>query len=80
MNAEQLPNLEKIAQRGSPETTMQAMQAILEAREKITAYVTPLLAVEEMVLTLRASWGGRHRAALVDGSGLCRAIARRLYP
>ena len=55
VNAEQLPNLEKIAQRGSPETTMQAMQAILEAREKITAYVTPLLAVEEMVLTLRAS-------------------------
>ncbi|HEX5016325.1 MAG TPA: DNA polymerase III subunit delta' [Actinomycetes bacterium] len=55
VNAEQLPNLEKVAQRGSPETTMQAMQAILEAREKITAYVTPLLAVEEMVLTLRAS-------------------------
>jgi hypothetical protein len=34
---------------------MQAMQAILDAREKLTAYVTPLLAVEEMVLALKAS-------------------------
>ena len=55
VNAEQLPNLEKVAKRGSPESTMQAMQAILDAREKITAYVTPLLAVEELVLVLRAS-------------------------
>ena len=55
VNAEQLPNIEKVAVRGSPESTMQSMQAILEAREKITAYVTPLLAVEEMALALRAS-------------------------
>jgi DNA polymerase-3 subunit delta' len=54
VNAEQLANLEKVARRGTPETTMQAMEAILEAREKITAYVTPLLAVEEMVLALKA--------------------------
>jgi DNA polymerase-3 subunit delta' len=54
VNAEQLANVEKVARRGSPETTMQAMEAILEAREKITAYVTPLLAVEEMVLALKA--------------------------
>ncbi|MFL6179972.1 MAG: DNA polymerase III subunit delta' [Actinomycetes bacterium] len=54
VNAEQLPNIEKVARRGTPETTMQAMQAILEAREKITAYVTPLLAVEEMALALKA--------------------------
>jgi DNA polymerase-3 subunit delta' len=55
VNAEQVANLEKVARRGSPETTMQAMQAILDAREKLTAYVTPLLAVEEMVLALKAS-------------------------
>ncbi len=55
INAELMPNIERVAKRGEPETTMQAMEAILEAREKITAYVTPLLAVEEMVLALRAS-------------------------
>ena len=54
VNAEQLTNIEKVARRGTPESTMQAMQAILEAREKITAYVTPLLAVEEMALALKA--------------------------
>jgi DNA polymerase-3 subunit delta' len=54
VNAEQLTSIERVARRGTPETTMQAMQAILEAREKITAYVTPLLAVEEMALALKA--------------------------
>ena len=33
---------------------MRSMEAILEAREKVMAYVTPQLAVEEMVLALRA--------------------------
>jgi DNA polymerase-3 subunit delta' len=55
INAELLPAIEKVASRCQPETTMQAMQAILDAREKVTAYVTPLLAVEEMVLALQAS-------------------------
>ena len=55
VNAESLRNIEKVAHRAQPEATMQAMEAILDAREKITAYVTPLLAVEEMVLALRAS-------------------------
>lgn len=55
VNAELLPNIERVAQRSRPEATMQAMQAILDAREKLTAYVTPLLAVEEMTLALRAS-------------------------
>jgi DNA polymerase-3 subunit delta' len=55
INAELLPSIEKVAGRCQPETTMQAMQAILEAREKVAAYVTPLLAVEELVLALKAS-------------------------
>jgi DNA polymerase-3 subunit delta' len=55
INAELLPSIEKVASRCQPETTMQSMQAILDAREKITAYVTPLLAVEEMALALKAS-------------------------
>ena len=55
VNAEMLGNIEKVAGRCEPEMTMRAMEAILEAREKITAYVTPLLAVEELALALRAS-------------------------
>ena len=55
VNAESLPNIEMVAHRAPPEATMQAMEAILDAREKLTAYVTPLLAVEELVLALRAS-------------------------
>ncbi|MCZ3389198.1 MAG: DNA polymerase III subunit delta' [Actinomycetia bacterium] len=55
VNAEMRTNIEKVAGRCEPEMTMRAMEAILEAREKITAYVTPLLAVEELALALRAS-------------------------
>ena len=52
VNAELLGNIEKVAGRYQPEITMRSMQAILEAREKISAYVTPLLAVEELALAL----------------------------
>ena len=55
VNGEMMTNIEKVAGRCEPEMTMRAMEAILEAREKITAYVTPLLAVEELSLALRAS-------------------------
>jgi len=55
VNAEMLQSIEKVAGRCEPEMTMRAMEAILEAREKIAAYVTPLLAVEELALALRAS-------------------------
>ena len=54
VNAELLANIEKVAGRYQPEITMRSMQAILEAREKISAYVTPLLAVEELALALGA--------------------------
>ena len=54
VNAELLGNIEKVAGRYQPEITMRSMQAILEAREKISAYVTPLLAVEELALALGA--------------------------
>ncbi|MEO8108129.1 MAG: DNA polymerase III subunit delta', partial [Actinomycetes bacterium] len=55
VNAELLGAIEKVASRCQPEITMRGMEAILEAREKISAYVTPLLAVEELALALRAS-------------------------
>lgn len=54
VNAELRPAIERIAERTQPESTMRSMEAILEAREKVMAYVTPQLAVEEMVLALRA--------------------------
>jgi DNA polymerase-3 subunit delta' len=55
VNAELRASIEKVASRYQPEITMRAMEAILDAREKIAAYVTPLLAVEELALALRAS-------------------------
>jgi DNA polymerase-3 subunit delta' len=55
VNAELRPSIEKVAKRSQPEATMRSMEAILDARTKITAYVTPILAVEEMVLVLGAS-------------------------
>ena len=54
VNAEMRAAIERIAERSEPESTMRSMEAILEARDKVVAYVTPQLAVEEMVLALRA--------------------------
>jgi DNA polymerase-3 subunit delta' len=54
VNAELMTDIQKVASRYEPEITMRAMQAILEAREKISAYIAPLLAVEELALSLRA--------------------------
>jgi DNA polymerase III subunit delta' len=54
VNAEMRAAIERTAERSRPESTMRSMEAILEAREKVRAYVTPQLAVEEMVLALRA--------------------------
>jgi DNA polymerase-3 subunit delta' len=54
VNAEMRAAIERIAEGSRPESTMRSMEAILEAREKVMAYVTPQLAVEEMVLALRA--------------------------
>jgi DNA polymerase-3 subunit delta' len=55
VNAELMTDIQKVASRYEPEITMRAMEAILEAREKISAYIAPLLAVEELALSLRAS-------------------------
>ena len=55
VNAELAPDLKIVARRGEPESTLRSMEAILKARERIASNVTPLLAVEELMLTLRAS-------------------------
>ena len=52
VNAELAPDIQKVARHGEPESTLRAMEAILKARERIDASVTPLLAVEELMLAL----------------------------
>lgn len=44
-----------IAANSTPATTLRRIEAVLEARKAIAANVAPLLAVESMALTLRAS-------------------------
>lgn len=53
VNSELAPDVEKVARLGEPESTLRSMEAVLKARERIDASVTPLLAVEEMLLALR---------------------------
>ena len=55
VNAEMAPEIEKLASSGEPESTVRSMEAILKARERIGASVAPLLAIEELMLTLRVS-------------------------
>jgi DNA polymerase III subunit delta' len=52
VNAEMLPDLDRLAQAARPEDTLRRMDAIAEARERIDANVNPLLAVEAMSLHL----------------------------
>ncbi|HVQ89225.1 MAG TPA: DNA polymerase III subunit delta' [Actinomycetes bacterium] len=53
VNAELSGEVEKVATRGAAESTLRSMEAILRARERIEASVAPLLAIEELMLTLR---------------------------
>ena len=45
-------DLRKIAQASSPESTLRRAQAIMRCRERLTLNVAPLLALEEMTLSL----------------------------
>ncbi|MEO8328384.1 MAG: DNA polymerase III subunit delta' [Candidatus Nanopelagicales bacterium] len=53
VNSELVNDVDKVAKRGAPESTLRSMEAILKARERIEASVAPLLAIEELMLTLR---------------------------
>jgi DNA polymerase-3 subunit delta' len=44
--------LRKLADASSPEATLRRIQAIMRCRERLTLNVAPLLAVEEMTLSL----------------------------
>jgi DNA polymerase III subunit delta' len=45
-------DLRKVAQASSPESTLRRLQAIMRCRDRLTLNVAPLLAVEEMTLSL----------------------------
>jgi DNA polymerase III subunit delta' len=53
-NGDRDADLRQVASASSPETTLRRVQAIMRCRERLTLNVAPLLAVEEMTLTLAA--------------------------
>jgi DNA polymerase III subunit delta' len=51
-NADRLEDLRRLAAASSPEATLRRIQAIMRCRERLTLNVAPLLAVEEMAISL----------------------------
>jgi DNA polymerase-3 subunit delta' len=54
-NADHEVGLREIASASSPEATLRRIEAIMRCRERLAASVAPLLAVEEMTISLLAS-------------------------
>jgi DNA polymerase-3 subunit delta' len=51
-NADRLEDLRRLAAAAPPEATLRRIQAIMRCRERLTLNVAPLLAVEEMAISL----------------------------
>jgi DNA polymerase-3 subunit delta' len=51
-NSDREADLRRVGSASSPEATLRRMQAIMHCRERLTLNVAPLLAVEEMTLSL----------------------------
>ena len=51
-NSDREADLRRVGSSSSPEATLRRMQAIMRCRERLTLNVAPLLAVEEMTLSL----------------------------
>jgi DNA polymerase III subunit delta' len=51
-NSDRVGDLQRVGSSSSPEATLRRMQAIMRCRERLTLNVAPLLAVEEMTLSL----------------------------
>jgi DNA polymerase-3 subunit delta' len=51
-NEDRAEDLRAIAQGGTPEATLRRIQAIMRCRERVTQNVAPLLAFEEMTVSL----------------------------
>ena len=51
-NADRLADVRRLASQSAPEATLRRIQAVMRCRERLTLNVAPLLAVEEMTLSL----------------------------
>jgi DNA polymerase III subunit delta' len=51
-NADRADDLRRLAAASSPESTLRRIQAVMRCRERLTLNVAPLLAVEEMTISL----------------------------
>jgi DNA polymerase III subunit delta' len=51
-NADRLEDIRRLATAGPPEATLRRIEAIMRCRERLTLNVAPLLAVEEMTISL----------------------------
>ena len=51
-NSDRLDDLRRLAQAGTPESTLRRIQAVMRCRERVTANVAPLLAAEELTISL----------------------------
>ena len=51
-NADRLDDLRRLAGSAAPEATLRRIQAVMRCRERVTLNVAPLLAVEELTISL----------------------------
>ena len=51
-NADRLDDLRRLADGSAPEATLRRIQAVMRCRERVTLNVAPLLAVEELTISL----------------------------
>jgi DNA polymerase III subunit delta' len=51
-NSDHLADLQRLASVGTPEGTLRRIQAVMQCRERLTLNVAPLLAVEELTISL----------------------------
>ncbi|HEY0937474.1 MAG TPA: DNA polymerase III subunit delta' [Trebonia sp.] len=51
-NADHLDDLRRLARGATPEATLRRIQAVMRCRERVTVNVAPLLAVEELTISL----------------------------
>jgi DNA polymerase-3 subunit delta' len=51
-NADHADDLRRLARSGTPESTLRRIQAVMRCRERVTVNVAPLLAVEELTISL----------------------------
>jgi len=51
-NADRLDDLRRLAQGTTPESTLHRIEAVMRCRERLTANVAPLLAAEELTISL----------------------------